>query len=116
MRNARLFSMVTGCAVLILGFAILGCGSNNNKNLPQVPEDVASITDTCEDACNTLVSCAELPIDLVDDNLTVCNDNCNAPISGDEDLRDCAIQCDTALPCDAYMDCLCNCGLDEVCI
>jgi hypothetical protein len=115
MKNARLFSVVTGCAALILGGAILGCGSSNNNPLPQVPQDTAALAGTCEDTCNTLVTCAELPDDAVQDNLTVCQDNCNAPTAADTSVRDCSIQCDTTLACDAYMDCLCNCGLDEVC-
>ncbi len=116
MKKANLLCLVLCCATLILGLSILGCGNEGDGLITTDGDEAAILANACGETCNTLVSCAELPDDAVDDNLQTCNDSCFSPPREDIEMRDCSLECDLTLECGLYMLCLCNCGLDEVCV
>jgi len=116
MKRSRRFFLFLGSGILVLSGALAGCGgSNNNVPVATQVEDLAALADECSDTCNNLVACAGLPAEVAEANLAVCNANCNSPAAEDVPVRECSNACDETADCATYMECLCDCGLDEVC-
>jgi len=116
MKKASLCSLVFCCAALALGVAILGCGNEGNQLITTEGDEAAVLANACGDACNTMVSCMELPDDAVDESVQSCNDNCFSPPQADLEIRNCSISCDITQECGMYEACLCDCGLEEFCL
>jgi len=110
-------SLLAGCAALLLGLTILGCGGSD-PTLPAQggPQDQANLAGQCTDACTLLMTHAKIPDAEVAANMAECEANCNQPATEqDAAVRDCSLACDANLPADDYLDCQCACGLTAVC-
>jgi len=117
MRKGKGFTAVMGCAVLVAGLAILGCGNTNSTD-GDGSTDLTSLLDiTCIDTCSMAISCiAEqaledwgfpLPAGIEEKDYDKCMGMCTDPAEnslGDEAMRDCGINCETSTDCNTYFD------------
>jgi len=118
MRLTKYFSVVLGCVILTLAFAMAGCGKSSTTGTEA--QDLAQLAGVCNDACNTVMSCVQeetgnvIPADELQTHLAECLDDCTGPAAGDEDERDCAIACDQSADCTTYVQCICGCGVEVI--
>jgi len=106
-------------AILVsFGMALTGCGDSAQDALDSYATGVS-----CGDACTKYMNCSKtagpawLIVMLEDAGIYQeayegCMEECVDPYPVDEPIRDCALSCDLAADCNAYYDCVCNCGVE----
>ena len=118
MRLTKYFSVVLGCVILTLAFAMAGCGKSSTAQTDAA--DLVQLAQVCNDTCNTIMSCMQeetgngIPEEAFQAGLADCLENCPNPAAEEEQTRDCVIACDLSVDCAAYLQCICGCGLEVI--